>query len=87
MDHLPALTVPAGSTVVFKITATNNAQAYGMDDTHTLIVNGQLIKTVAGTDANQNDLQWAISSLAAAGTYASSITTVSGGITQVTISH
>jgi len=47
-----ALTVPAGSTVVFKITATDDTQAYAGDDTHTLIVNGQLIKTVAGAAGN-----------------------------------
>ena len=81
-----ALTVPQGSRVVFAITSVDGTQAFGTSDLHTLIINGQTVKAVAGTAATENTLTYDVSSTATVGTYAASIVTKTGtsGATTIT---
>jgi hypothetical protein len=73
-----ALTVPQGSRVVFAITSVDGTQSFGTDDVHTLIVNGQTVKAVAGTVAAENTLTYDVSSVATVGTYSASIVSTIG---------
>jgi len=82
-----ALTVPQGSRVVFAITAVDGTQAFGTDDLHTLIINGQTVKAVAGTAAAENTLTYDVSSVATVGTYAASIVTKTGTSGGTTITN